>query len=318
VVVLVLAAVGAVTGRARRSTMAWLVVGLGAWVLGWGPGASRSPYTLLYGLHAALRRFWWPLRHVVLVQVALGALATAGVAALQPRLPRAPARWLGAAAALVVGLTLALQGAPSRLEQSAIHFPPPGYAELGALEAGAVVSLPLAPEATGTNHPMLFQLAHGHPMVTGHSPWVKRARPEAWDRWVQDNGFLASMAQLERAGWAGGNLTVSPDDIAALRSAAVRWFVVDRTLVPKALGAMVLRETQLLTALFGPPVVQTADMKVWDLHQYNTTTEVRLGSWQWPAHLQPAGPEWPLAAERPPSPMLGKPSGMDGGFGWAP
>ncbi len=298
---------GMVAGRTERRTRGWMLAGAVFLVLGWGPFASGAPYTLLYGLTAATRRFWWPVRHVVVVDLALAVLAARGVDALVDRWGRS---WLagGMATALVAGL-FAIQGAPLELERSSLTVPPEGYDRLAELPEGVVVAFPIAPEATGTNDAMLHQLVHDHPMVTGHSPWVARARPPAWDEWLAEQGFLSQLAQVEREGWSGGALDVDETAVRQLQEEGVRWLVVDRTLVPLKLQAMVRSHDVLFDALFGRPVIRTPDLQVWDLHAYSGTTTVDLPAWTWPAGLRPAGPEWPLASRRPRSPMLGTPSG---------
>ena len=304
-----LAALGAWTARGTRAVRAWVAVGAIFLVLGWGPAFAGAPYTVLYGLTAALRRFWWPLRHVVVVQAALAVLASLGVEALLRRLPQ---RWNLPVMATVLAVssgTWLLQGAPSQVQNSPLHFPPEGYDSLAELPEGAVVALPLAPEATGTNDAMLHQLAHGHPMVTGHSPWVTRARPAAWDTWIAAQPFLHALAETERRGWDGGSFSVDPADIDALQTEGVRWLALDRTLFPLKLKALVRNHDRLFDSLFGRPVIRTADLQVWDLQAYTGQTTVELPIWSWPSGMFPAGPEWPLASRRPDSPMLGPPSG---------
>ena len=309
-----LAVLGAVVGRTRRAVRGWMVVGLVFLVLGWGPAFPGAPYTVLYGLTAALRRFWWPMRHVVVVQLALAVLSAQGVAWLCGRW--CPAR--GAEGAVGLGLagavaaSIGLQGLPTQLEHTPLTFPPEGYAALAERPEGAVVVLPLAPEATGTNDALLHQLAHGHPIVTGHSPWVARARPAAWDRWVQEQGLLRRIVELERSGWAGGTVSVEPAEVAALQAAGVRWIVLDRTLVPLALKGMVRAHDGLMDGIFGRPTIRTADVQVWEVRALAEVTAVEVPGWTWPSELRPAGPQWPLAARRPQSPMLGTPSGHRG------
>ena len=304
----VLAGVGVVAGRTRRPIRAWLLVGLVFVLLAWGPLFSGAPYTILYGLTAALRRFWWPIRHVVVVQLAVATLASLGVEVV---LQSISARRAPVAAAILCALfsgTWWAQGAPLPVEHTPLEFPPEGYDALAALPEGVVVAFPLAPEATGTNDAMLHQLAHDHPMVTGHSPWVARARPAEWDRWVASQPFLQLLVDIERNGWAGGPVEVAPESIDALRSEGVRWLALDRTLVPLKLKALVAHHDRLFDALFGRPVIRTSDLQVWDLHAFTGSSTGTLPAWRWPSGMVAAGPEWPLAARRPDSPMLGTPS----------
>lgn len=307
VLVWVLAGVGAAVGWRTRGVRAAVVVGGVFLALGWGPAFSGAPYTLLYGLAAPLRRFWWPVRHVVVVQAALAVLAAVALAAVAQRWRRRPV--VGGLGALAVGASLWAQGAPRQVEHTPLTFPTEAYARLATLPEGAVAVFPIAPEATGTNDAMLHQLAHGHPMVMGHSPWVARARPPEWDAWLAEAGLLARMAELERGGSTGERWTVTDADLSPLRAANIRWLVLDRTLVPLSLKAMVRSHDALLDGVFGRPVIRTSDVQVWDVTHFTGPVEVSVPAWSWPDRLQPAGPEWPLAAKRPASPMLGTPSG---------
>ena len=98
VVALGLALVGLVGGWRDWRVRALGLVAAVFWILGWGSAFSGAPYTLLYGLHAALRRFWWPLRHVAVVQAMVGVLAAVGVAWMVRRL-----RWPGSSPREVCG-----------------------------------------------------------------------------------------------------------------------------------------------------------------------------------------------------------------------
>ncbi len=309
-VVVGLAGLGAWTGRTHRAIVAWVLVGAGFLTLAWGPVVSGAPYTVLYGLAAPLRRFWWPIRHVVVVQTALAVLASLGLDHLLQRMSERRAPMLAAGALCLFSASWWAQGAPSQVEFSPLEFPPEGYDRLAELPEGVVIAFPLAPEASGKNDAMIHQLAHGHPMVTGHSPWVARARPPEWDRWVAAQPFLAALVQVERNGWDGGATSVDPVSIANLREQGVRWLAVDRTLMPLKLKALVRHYDGLFDGLFGRPVVRTNDLQVWDLHAFSEQNHVELPAWEWPSDIVPAGPEWPLASRRPDSPMLGTPSSM--------
>ena len=303
---LLLGAVGVGLSRNQRALRPWVALGAVFVALGWGPAFPGAPYTVLYGLTAALRRFWWPIRHVVVVQAALGVLAAGGLRSLAKR---SGGPWLVGAGIAGVVAALVVQGAPVQIERTPLSFPPEGYAELSALEAGTVLQTPLAPEVTGTNDAMLHQLAHGHPQVMGHAPWVARARPPEWDRWLASDPLLSSIAELERSGWPGGAFPIPAGSVEELVKEGVRWVVVDRTLVPLKLKALVRAEDALFDGLFGRPVVRTADVAVWDTHAYTGTKLVIVPAFSWPSGLRHAGPEWPLASRRPDSPMLGTPSG---------
>lgn len=297
----------AVWGAWRRG--GWVVWGLCGvcavfFGLGVGPVGEFAPYTVLYGLSGPLRRFWWPMRHGAVLYQGLAVLAALGLS----RAKFGHTLWAGLAGALVVVGSLWLQGAPLVVEHTALSVPPPGVAALAELPPGVVLGTPLAPAVTGANDHLLHQLMHKQPIVSGHSPWVDKARPAAWDAWVASHPFLGMLVELETAGHPGGVLAVDRADIERLEEAGVRYVVLDRTLYPLALRDLVRAEGVLFDALFGRPVVRTADTRVWALSGYTGAAEVAVPAVTWPPGLVPGGPEHPMSARRFASPMLGPPS----------
>ena len=199
----VLAGVGVVAGRTRRRIRAWLLVGLLFVLLAWGPLFSGAPYTILYGLTAALRRFWWPIRHVVVVQLTLATLASLGAEVVLQSISarRAPV----AAATLCALFTGAwwAQGAPLPVEHTPLEFPPEGYDALAALPEGVVVAFPLAPKPPEPTMPC----STSWPMTIPWSrvvPWVAvHARPSGTAGWHPAISRAAGRHGTERmGGWS--------------------------------------------------------------------------------------------------------------------
>lgn len=304
--VLALAAVRPGIGTHRRAALAIAGIAVCFIALGMGDLGAWSPYRLLYGLAAPLQRFWWPVRHVMVVQCLVAVLAAGALGALQLRWKH---RLLVPGTIALTIVCWRIQGAPLAVSHTPVRLDDAGWSSLVDAPAGAVLSLPLSPAASASNVPMLWQLRHGHPMLTGHSPWVARARPAAWDRYIADNTFLVAIQELELGTQHGDRFAFTSDDLEALRSEGLRWIVLDRALWAGALTAQRTALDRALDGLFGRPHARSASVVVWDLAAWTGATAVRATSAPWPPDLEPAGPEQPLQARRPPSSTLGSPTG---------
>jgi len=291
----------------------WVAGGLLAtwalfFALSFGPAFDLAPYTLLYGVAPVLRRFWWPLRHTVVVHAVLAVFAAVGLSGLQALLARrlGPGRGAVAVGVLATALVvtaptlLAARSLPSSVASSPRNPPPDVYLRLAELPDGAVVEPPLSPEAAGTQQHLIYQRWHGKRLVSGHALWVDRVRPADWDAWVADNTLLAGMQRLER-GELSGALAVDPADLERLRRVDVRWFVLNREHLPLALRPQVQAYEVLFTGLFGEPVLRGRGVKVWDLERWTGARSVALPPTPWPAQLERPRPDQPLVARRPES-----------------
>jgi hypothetical protein len=320
-------------GQGRHAGMAlpWSVVGLGAvggvfaararrWgllavtvtfaMLALGPAFSGAPFTVLYGIAAPLKRFWWPIRHVVVVVAMWGVLGALALSALrvaaEGRLPGLNARWLPVGTAVTAALfavttpmLLDQAQAPVRVPLTPMDLPPGMASKLGALPAGVLVEPPLAPEAAGSQQHLILQRWHGKPLLSGHALWVERVRPPAWDAFVQGNSFLAEMQRLER-GELGTEFTFEAHDLQVLREQGVRWFAVDRAAFPLRAKGLVAAYMDLFESLFGLPVARGKGMAAWDAAGWDgATATVTIPVWEWPAELGRGGPTLPLVARRP-------------------
>ena len=285
---------------------------LGTWALflalSFGPAFELAPYTLLYGALPILRRFWWPLRHTVVVHAMLAVFAAVGLGGLQTLLARRVGRSRAAATVgvLAAGLVvtaptlLAARALPASVASSPRNPAPDVYLRLAELPDGAVVEPPLSPEAAGTQQHLIYQRWHGKRLVSGHALWVDRVRPADWDAWVADNTLLAGMQQLERGELTDG-LTIDPADLERLRRVQVRWFVLNREHLPLALRPQLQAYEALFTGLFGEPVLRGRGVKVWDLERWTGARSVALPPTPWPTQLERPGPDQPLVARRPES-----------------
>ncbi len=296
--------VTALHARDRPALGLLLATGLFA-LLALGPAFPGAPYTLVYGLAAPLRRFWWPIRHVVVVNALWGVFGALALTAVRARLPRRSAAPLVAAVALLAGGTTPLQlrhqGAPARIPLTPVALPPPMYPELAALPDGVLVEPPLSPQLAGTQQHLVLQRYHGKRLLAGHALWVDRVRPDAWDAFVAGNSFLSEMQRLER-GEVDGTFRFEPADLAALRADGVRWFTLNRAALPLRARPVVAAYTAVFDALFGQPVARGTGMAAWDAANWDgRTAAVPVPAWTWPPGMPRGGPTRPLVAKRPKS-----------------
>ena len=285
----------------RRS---WAVQGLALCaaafgLLSLGPTIPASPYTALYGLAAPLRRFWWPLRHVVVVNAAWGALAALGLSALTSRAGRwAPA--LGLLAVLAGPLGLAARGIPTQPRFSALSLPPPVYPALADLPDGVLIEPPVWPGLASAQQHLIYQRIHRKTLLTGHALWVARLRPDAWDQFVAQSSFLQALQRLE-AGELGERFTFDPADLVSLQQDGVRWFSVNRELFPLRFQDRVAQYHVIGNALFGDPVLHSAEIRVWDIAAWDGTASVAVEPLSWPEGVYPGGPDISISGRRPAS-----------------
>jgi hypothetical protein len=271
-----------------------LLIGLGI-ALGAGNFGEHSPYVQLYGLIGILRRFWWPIRHFVWVHPALAGFAALAIDRLRTR----PWFHKGAIILVIAGFVpmARWQGAASGVELTPIEWPPEVYGRLRAAAPGVLLMPPLAPEASGSQWPLLYQRAHGHPLLTGHAPWVARVRPVAWDRFMADHPLLSELQALER-GERKSEVRIQGRALRDLVDQGIRWAALDR-------GVFVMEQKPLIDAyqrmfreLCGPATLWSRGVQIWDLEQCSPEKEVRVG-FSWPPSLKPGGPERPVTGTRP-------------------
>jgi hypothetical protein len=270
-----------------------LLVGLLFFALSLGPDGGL--YTALYGLAAPLRRFWWPIRHIVVVHAILGVLG----ALLLDRLPGRALRRLGPLGAALALPALALQGLDTAAAVRPIDWPPADYLRLAALPDGVVLQTPLAPEATAGEEVLFFQMVHRKRLLGGHAQWVDRVRPPEWDRFVGANSFLSALQALER-GEVVGEFRFDPASLTALREGGLRWVVLDRSLFTYDLAPLHKTEDRLWDALFGLPVYQGRGFGIWDMRQWTGRAELPLEpGFTWREGVERGGPTRPLIGGRP-------------------
>lgn len=303
--VVILAAVQVVKLVLGRSDRPWLDGSLlVCWMLflalAMGPGlslAGLSPFELLYGVAAPLRRFWWPSRHVLVCNLALCLLAARAL----PELKRGWAR-AGLALLLVVTVPVQLwvQGPGNRAHSTALAWPPEFYARLADEPGEVLLDLPLSPRVALSQKPLLYQLAHGKISLNGHGLWVDRVRPPAWDAFVADNGLLAGLQGVED-GSLEGDLVFEAADVEVLRDRGLALIVLNREHYPLGLVTAVERQRAVLTTLFGPPFASTTGAWAWRTAAWTGTTSVPLEPWELPAGAALRDGSVPIDMRTPPS-----------------
>lgn len=284
-------------GPRRRGVVVLVAILVGFFALALGDRGPGSPFRWIYDAAAPLRRFWWPMRHLVLVHLSLAGLGALTLDALGQTRPRL------ALGLLIIGLgawlpAAHLQGAPAAVTVRPLSWPRAAWVALAALPEGVVLTPPIAPQAAGSQWPLMAQRAHRHPLLVGHAPWVDRVRPAAWDAAVAEDPALSALAALER----GTPIALEGAALRALEGRGLRWLALDRSAFVVDLQPVVQAYDAIFDELCGQPVYRDKGVQIWDLSACSSTAVARAHA-PWPAGLAPGGPERPVVGVWPaPSP----------------
>jgi hypothetical protein len=261
--------------------LVFLVLALGPRFLDRRP----APFTLLYGLAEPLRRFWWPSRHIVVANAALVVLAARAI-------PSPRKAWASAVLALLLAASvpslLWLQRLDLQARVTIMQWPPPFYSSLKDLPGSVLLDLPIAPEASVSERPVLFQLAHKKTLLNGHAQWVERVRPPGWDDFVEGNSFLRELRRQDQAALEGV-FEFEGRDLQLLMDQGFGTIVLNAENYPAVLLDCVHVQHFVLMALFGRPVSQMERGWAWSLKNWTRSTRVKVAAWTWPADLPTDG-----------------------------
>jgi len=291
---LILASLACFYGRkGAPSRLFLLAMAFLAWVLCLGPHGGL--YTALYGLHPALQRFWWPMRHTLILTTMVAALATRAI----------PVRWENKKwpvllLVLSVPLSFRAQGLVLHAKTSSISLPPLLYQSLGQKDGEMLLQTPLNPRLNSTQTPLITQFFHKKKMLNGHAPWVDRVRPKAWDSLVENNSFLAGLKDFE-GGKRKGKVEFKAEDLNELVDFGLRYLVVDQEFYLLKLRPLVASTRSAFRDLFGPPVLRGKRAWVFDTANWNQKTTFDFPQWTWPKGLHPGKDGQTINGRRPPS-----------------
>lgn len=305
--VCLLAGVALWKGEGRKRLAALGVLGLFTALMA-GPLIPHGPYELLYGMARPLERFWWPYRHVVVINLLLLGMGSWGLHLLVQAWTPARRGAVGLVLGLSVPLQLELQHAPWHAQFSTVKLPHPFYSKLADLPGEILVELPLAPEVASAQTLLIYQLFHKKILLNGHALWVERVRPDAWDRQVADNSFLSALQRLERAELPGV-FTFRGDDLRKLTDQGVRLYTLNQEYYPVVLREAVNVEKDILNRLFGDPVLKEGGVAAWDATRWTGEERLEFPAFAWPKKLRKGGPTLALQAPRPGSPVFSVPEG---------
>jgi len=293
VVALALLGLGRARVRVGLALVALLFAGLMA-----GPLIPHGPYEWVYGLAGPLRRFWWPYRHVVVLNLALVALAAHGLDRLVAEGRRRTVA--GVVLALSVPVQLTLQGAPWHAQFSRAEVPVPFYQELAGAPGTVLLEPPLYPGIASSQTQLLYQLDHRKALLNGHALWVDRVRPPAWDAMVAGNSFLSAMQALER-GEGGEAFRFEPADLQSLIDRGLGVLVVNREYFPIAMEGLVDVYLDVCSQAFGAPIATGKRVRAWDLTRWDGRGLYPHARWDWPPGIRPGGPTLSIQGYRAPS-----------------
>ncbi len=323
----VLLAFGAVEWwRSRREDAeeGWMIRGLGwtaviGWVLTLGPHLvtgngpdpdSHMPFLYLYGSHPALMRFWWPYRHGILVILAVAALAARAVSRLVDVLPPRIGFVVLAGVLFTVPAELNSRGGKIFVTVSRLRDEPAWVQSFRDLPDGLVLDLPLAPELWIGQQHLTLQQMHHHPLLDGHAMWVDRVRPSAWDDRIAGNSFLKELQRFERGAEDPDDprrpdwFRYNPRSVAELADSGARWLVLWNELYSWDIRQLPMAEEQLLSQLFGAPVVTGEGLHIWDLKQHRGEGELRAPMWRMPLEVKLGDGSTRMTDHLPPSSLV--------------
>ncbi len=290
----------ALWGRRDRVTLGLAAMGLTFAALMAGPLLPHGPYEWVYGLAEPLRRFWWPYRHVVGLNLAWVTLAAIGVDHL-PRLGERARVAAGVAIAVSIPVQMQVLPAPYAALFTEVSTPVPFYEAVGALPGEVLFETPLTPEVASSQATLLYQLDHHKVLLGGHAQWVDRVRPAGWDEQVAANSFLAACQRLERAELDDGVFTFAAADLRTLLDRGVRTVTVNREYWPGPYPEAPAAYTVVFDALFGEAAATGPRAKAWDMGRWTGATQVTFTAFAWPKELRRPAPGLPLQGPRPPS-----------------
>lgn len=228
-----------------------------------GPLWPGGPYEQIYGLAAPLRRFWWPYRHVLVLNLSLITLAAVATTDLFERLPgRVRGVGLAVAVAVSIPLQIELSSAPYVALHTQVQLPTDFYTKVREIPGKVILELPLSPKLAASQAPLIYQFEHQKTLLTGHAMWVDRVRPAAWTAFVEQNTFLTAIARLE-VGDLSNSFSFSAGDLHAVRQQGLAVITVNHEYLPLKLGPLVGAYEEVLTALFGEPTVSRSAAKAW-------------------------------------------------------
>ena len=274
-----------------RSTPATLARGLFACVLlfyalALGPEILRAdgvstgiagPYAGVYRWSEALRRFWWPYRHIAPLTLVLLPLAAKGAERWLRwiRLPAGPV--------LIVALVpIELYARGAVVDVSTSWFTAPTtYQKLAALPAGNLLELPIYQKIARNESALSYQWVHQKTLINGHAMWVDRVRPAGWDAWVSAQPLLDALRKFE-AGELRGDWHLAPGQ-SPWETGAVSYISLNREYFPGDLGELRDHHATFLAAWFGEPILKGEGVRVWDVQSPAPVVAYRWPAWDPPS-----------------------------------
>ncbi|HNH46453.1 MAG TPA: hypothetical protein PKY30_05425, partial [Myxococcota bacterium] len=86
-------------------------------------------------------------------------------------------------------------------------------------------------------------------------------------------------------------------------------YTLNQEYYPVVLREAVTVEKDILTRLFGEPVLKEGGVLAWDATRWTGEEELEFSAFDWPKNLRKGGPTLALQAPRPGSPVFSVPEG---------
>jgi len=286
--------------RKKQQTETWMFFGIGlmAWWLSIGPEGGL--YTVIYGVHPFLERFWWPYRHGIILTTFWAVLAAKNMPPVWENKV-----WPVLLIVCLVPLSFHMQGVSIQAKTSRISEAPAFYTNLAKREGSMILQTPLNPKLGAIQTPLIYQLYHQKRMLNGHAPWVERVRPPKWDAMLQSNSFLSALVNYE-AGIASGQVNFDPAHLEELKKKGLRYLIVDQEFYLLSLRKLTQNTRKAIERLFGPPLKNMGGKRVWafDIHNWSGDNYWVFDEWTWPHQLKTPPTGQALQGRRHPSTLF--------------
>jgi len=242
-------------------------------------GPKLPLFELVYGWNDALRRFWWPSRHLLVWTVGCALLAGFG---LDYVLDRWDNRWrvvIAILASISVPASLWLQGdRPFHANHTPLEYPLAEYQPIKELTGDVILMPPLNPKVANTQLPLLFQLTHQKRLLTGHGMWVDRVRPREWDQQIANHRLLNLLSKFE-LGSEAQTISVTGEDMESFRALGIDLVILDAKVFPRPMMGLVPHLANIYTQLFGEPIHRGDQLRVWSTSTWTAVPTLTIPAW---------------------------------------
>jgi hypothetical protein len=262
-------------------------------------GPDGTLYLWVYGWLESTKRFWWPSRHIVMVDISWALLASLSAHVLFLKYSQKKRIFASLILSFLIPMSLWMQGnRPFYVPQKKI-LSDNIYTHLAKKPGEAILQLPLSPKIAFSQEVLIQQLYHKKKLLTGHALWVDRVRPAEWDDLVLKNPLLRSLQQYE----LGKTFTINAPASAftELRALGIDWVVLDKSMFTKDFSTFFHKYVELWTSILGAPDMQSETIWIWSMDGWNGTISFDAPQWNRDSSLKLGNGRTSIQGKFPPS-----------------